>query len=235
MIMKRLIVILFVVSLSSTWISCGGGGDDGGTPAIPLKTNVIRSIQPGDTWNYSVTGVFINNSTTVNLNGSVNNQILASTKLDPVTSVNCFDEYSVMNLILSSGPPIVISQHTYISQDSNGSIFIHGLNLGAGDAWVSAPSGGKYLSNQSPVLVGQNYGGSVTLSDGTTVKTSSSVDVIEDVQTNMGKYQAYKMTEDATIKQLNGIWTYQNNTLWYVPGLGTVKVRIDTTTYSGSG
>ncbi len=43
------------------------------------------------------------------------------------------------------------------------------------------------------------------------------------------------MTEDATIKQLNGIWTYQNNTLWYVPGLGTVKVRIDTTTYSGSG
>lgn len=201
-----------------------------------MKTSQIRNIQPGDTWNYSGTGTLSNGTTTINLTGTATTQILSSTKLDPVTSTQCFDEYTAMNMTSSSGQHLVTSAHDYGVQDSNGTLYICGEDFGTGlgDTWVTAASGGIFLSDQSPVSVGQNYGTSVTYTDGTTETISISVVGIEDVQTNIGNLESYKVTIDATINFPNGTKVVENNTIWFVPGLGSIKLASNSTSYSGS-
>jgi len=173
--------------------------------------------------------------TTINLTGTATDQILSSTKLDPVTSTPCLDEYTTMDMTSSSGTHIVTSVHNYLVQDSNGTLYTCGedFGTGSGDTWVTAASGGIFLSNQSPVSVGQNYGTSVTYTDGTTETIAISVVGIEDVQTNIGNLESYKVTGDATINYSNGTRVVENNTIWYVPGLGTIKLASDATSYSG--
>jgi hypothetical protein len=201
-----------------------------------LKTNQIRNIQPGDTWNYSGTGTFSNGTTTINLTGTATAQILSSTKLDPITSTQCFDQFTTEDMTGPSGTHVVVSVHDYLVQDSNGTIYTSGVDfgIGLGDTWVTAASGGTFLSNQSPMSVGQNYGTSVTYTDGTTETISASVIGIEDVQTNIGNLESYKVSVDATINSSNGTRTVENNTIWYVPGLGSIKLVSNSTSYSGS-
>ena len=140
-----------------------------------------------------------------------------------------------MDMTSSSGTHIVTSVHNYLVQDSNGTLYTCGedFGTGSGDTWVTAASGGIFLSNQSPVSVGQNYGTSVTYTDGTTETIAISVVGIEDVQTNIGNLESYKVTVDATINFSNGTRVVENNTIWYVPGLGTIKLASDATSYSG--
>ncbi len=203
--------------------------------AIPLKTNVIRTLQPGDTWNYAVTGALIS----YGVSGTLTFQVMTAKKWDPIESVYCLDRYATHNLTFSGTipplvmPPLVTSVHDYLLQDFAGSIYIYGTDFTFGDTWVSAASGGKFLSTQSPMSIGQNYEVSVAFTDGTTSTLSSSVVAIEDVQTNSGEFQAYKITVNATINFPYSIKVVQNNTMWYVPGLGNfVKYVSDATTYS---
>lgn len=234
---KYLLLLALLGALTLILTGCGGGGrgSTGNSGSIiTLKTNTIRSIRPGDTWVYAVSGTWNNGVTTTNISGTITAQILSSAKQSPVTSSNCLDQYSVANLTTSAGQ-LVVSTHSYFLQDANGSMNTYGADfgLGSGDVWVTSPASGYFLSLESPMAVGQNHGTSATYTDGTTMTIAYSVTSIENVDTGAGRYEAYKITQNATINYTNGIKVIENNTIWYVPGLGMVKTVSDATRYSG--
>lgn len=234
---RYLLLLVLLGTLTLILAGCGGGGsgpsgNSGNT--ITLKTSAIRSIKPGDTWAYAGSGTWNNGATTSNISGTSTTQILSSTKQSPITSGNCLDQYSVANLTTSAGQSVV-STHSYLLQDANSSINTYGADfgLGSGDVWVTSPASGYFLSFESPMAVGQNHGTSAAYTDGTTMTIAYSVNAIENVDTGAGKYEAYKITQNATINYTNGIKVVENNTIWYVPGLGTVKILSDATRYFG--
>ncbi len=230
-----LAILIFVLFI----YGCGGGGDSGSedisaSTLIPLKTNTIRTAQAGDTWNYSVTGTYTANSTTVNLSGTGNETILSSPKQDPITLTNCLDYHLMISLSGPSGFSASIIGHTYILQDATGTEYEYGLNDGFNDMWVSEASGGYFVSSQSPVIANQSYGASVTYSDGSTETTSAQIVGIENVNTPAGYYEAYKVFVNATYIFTDGTRTVESDTFWSVPGLGTVKETLNITYYTGS-
>jgi hypothetical protein len=221
------------------WVSamvlyaCGGSSSQ--SNVIPLKTSTLRIIRPGDTWNFTVTGTSNDSVNTVNISGTSTTQVLTSTKPSPLTLANCLDEYTSTNLTASSGQSITSNTHSYYTQDDNGSIIIYGTNdgLGSDDIWVISPASGYFLSTLSPMAVGQTYGNSVEYSDGTMDDYTSSVVAIENVDSGMGIYEAYKIVTNATVNFTNGSKVVENYTDWYVPGLGLIKVTSDATRYAG--
>ena len=102
---SKWLVIVSVISMALS--ACGGGG--GSSPqsnVVLLKTSTLRNIQPGDTWNFTVSGTSSDGVNTVNINGTTTTQVLSSTKQSPITLTNCLDEYSITNLTTSSGQSI---------------------------------------------------------------------------------------------------------------------------------
>ena len=198
----------------------------------PPPKNVIRTLQKGDTWNYTVSGTWSNGKTSYNMSGTAMYQILYSEKQSPVTSINCLDEYQVMNITTPVGP-LVFAAHSYFTQDGDGSPYSHGgdFGLGSGDIWVISPSWGYFLLYQSPVNPGQNYGTSVTYSDGTSRTYSSSVIMMENVSTGIGTFEAYRIAGASTINFADGRSTVMSQTIWFVPRLGVVREISDATSY----
>jgi len=236
--MKKKCSVLFVVPLVLTilLLDCGGGGG-GSTPApnpIALKTSTIRNLQSGDTWNFSGSGTYSSDGSTVNISASGSETILSSTKQDPITSTNCLDSFLTLSLSGPSGIPASISFHGYEFQDSTGTIYECGENDGSGDIWVSAASGGYFVSSQSPVATNQSYGNSVTYTDGSTATITEHVIGTENVNTNAGYYEAYKILENATVNYNDGTSAVESNTIWFVPGLGMVKETLNVKYYTGS-
>ncbi len=225
-----LAVLIFVLSL----YGCGGGGGTTAPNPIPLKTSTIRMGQPGDTWNYSVTGTVTASGTAVNVTGNGTDAILSSIKQDPITSTNCLDEFITISLSGPSGFSASLNSHGYVFQDSTGTIYNCGFNDGSGDSWVSAASGGYFVDAQSPIATNQSYGSSVTYSDGSTETYSTQVVGTENVSTPAGYYEAYKFLLNATNTYTNGTSQVQSNIVWYVPGLGTVRETFNITEYTGN-
>ena len=237
--MKKRYSLLFVIPVVLTilLLGCGGGGGGGSTPApnlISLKTSTIRTMQAGDTWNLSGTGTYSSGGSTVNISASGSETILSSTKQSPVTSINCLDSFLTLSLSGPSGIPASLSFHGYEFQDSTGTIYECGDNDGSGDIWVSAASGGYFVSSQSPMAPNQSYGSSVTYTDGSTATITEHIIGTENVNTNAGYYEAYKILENATFTYTDGTSSVESNIVWFVPGLGTVKETLNVTYYTGS-
>ncbi len=227
-----LAIFLFAVVLSA----CGGGGGDSSTPSsIPLKTNTIRNIAAGDTYNYTATGTINNGQSTIDMSGTVAMQILSTTKQSPITLSDCLDQYLVINLS-NAGNTQTVSGHSYVLQDLTGTVYLCGQDVGSGDSWVTSPAGGQYLSFNSPIVVGQNGGASVTFSDGSSLTYSYSVIAIESVTTGKGTFEAYRILQNSTYDYAVGVIDRMvgTNTIWYVPGLGgSVKTIMNASYYTG--
>jgi len=213
-----------------------GGGDTSSSASAPapiaLKTSTIRTLQPNDTWSYAGTGIYSSGGSAVNIAATVSDTILSSAKQDPITSINCLDEFITISLLGPSGVPTLISSHNYESQDASGTIYVHGENTGSGDIWVNAESGSKYIALRSPMASNQRYGTSVAYSEGTTATTTQQVSGVENVNTTAGYYQAYRILENAAYTDTNGTGSVESNTVWYVPGLGVVKETMNVTYYT---
>lgn len=228
--MKKLFVLLALLL-----IGCGGGGGGSSSSAptpIALKTNTFRTLQAGDTWNYSGAGTINNGSGDVNLTGTIQTQILNTMKLDPVNSTNTLDQLTTISLTpQGTTTPVVSSSHYYFLQDGTGSFFNYGKSITSGDIWVSLGSGGKFMDTQSPMATGQSYGTSVIYSDGSTNTFSVSVLGTENVSTGVGFLEAYKTTINTTLNNADGTKDVQTDTEWYVPGLGIVRAAVNETHY----
>jgi hypothetical protein len=232
--MKRYsLAVLLSVSFLLSQCGGGSGGDEGSSSSIvtPLKTSTIRTFVPGDSWSYTGSGTITQGGSTVSITGSGSDQILSSSKVDPVTAVNCLDEYLTLTLT-GPGGTVTTRTDTFFTQDGTGSVFVYGTNVGSGDIWITSTPY-YYLSSLSPMAVGQSYGGSVTFTDGSTLTVSDIVTGTENVSTGIGTFETYKINQSATYNFTNGDRTVENNTIWYVPGLGMVQLQANTSYHSG--
>ncbi len=190
----------FLVVLSLILIGCGGDGGSSSPPepeVIHLKTNTIRSLQAGDTWNYSGTWTYNNGNGDVSNTVTPQSHILSSMKLDPLLSINTIDQLTEL--------PNNSNAHSYFLQDGTGSLFEYGGTLNTNsDVWVTIGSGGNFLFYLSPVAVGQKHNANVTYNDGSTETFSASVIGTENVQTGVGLLEAYKITENVTFNNVDG-------------------------------
>ena len=227
------ISILLVIILLT--LACGSSGDDSPPPpsVIALKTSTIRDIAPGDSWNYSVTARLYDSTTTYNLTGEASEQILSTTVFDPITSTNCLDKFTTLNLS-GSGQTINDSFHDYGLQDANGSIHVYGENDGSGNVWINT-SPGYYVQIVSPVTLGQSGGKTFTYTDGTSqtyayVVAGSTVNV----NTAIGTFEAYRISVDRTWNYSTGRRLISTAEADYVPGLGTIKQTSTGSMYQGT-
>ncbi len=233
---KYTLLLIVLLALTTSLFNCGGGGG-GNTPGpnpIPLKTNTIRTIQTGDTWNFSGSGTFTSYGSSIDISASGSETILSSTKQDPITSTNCLDDFLTISVSGPAGAIGSLSGHTYVLQDSTGTVYVYGGNDGTVDTWVSAESGGYYVDSQSPVATNQSYGNSTTYSDGSTETTSIQVTGTDYVSAPAGYFETYKILLNSTYTYTDGTSAVESNVIWYVPGLGTVKETISVTYYTGT-
>jgi hypothetical protein len=202
--------------------------------SFTIVPSTIRTIMQGDRWNYKGSGKWDNGKKTIKFSGKGTRQILSSTKQSPITKDNCLDGYMVVNISTPSGA-LVVSTHDYFLQDIDGSISSYGADFGtgSGDVWVTSPTSGNYFTIESPIAVGQSNGYSITYTDGTTMTVSYLVEGVESVTTGIGKFMAYRVSENATINYTNGNTAVESIINWYVANLGSVKMTSDTTLYSG--
>lgn len=200
-----------------------------------LKTSVIVQRVPAMTLNYALSGTAYQGSQSAPVSGTATVQTLASSKQSPVTYENCFDEYTSFTFS-GAGQTLTQSGHLYFLQDAGGSVRVYGGRIEDNDAWVVSPANGYVLSIMSPVAVGQSYGASATLSDGSSLTFTYSIDAIENVSTLLGTYQAYRGSTSRTWDYASGSFTRvtQTGTVWLVPGLGEVKSNMNVKMYSGS-
>lgn len=203
------------------------------TGSFTIVPSTIRTFMQGDRWNYKGTGSWDNGKKTIKFSGKGTRQILSSTKQSPITKDNCLDGYMVMNISTPTGT-LVVSTHDYFLQDLDGSISSYGADFGtgSGDVWVNSPTSGNYFTIESPITVGQSNGYSITYTDGTTMTVSYLVEGIESVTTGIGKFMAYRVSENATINYTNGNTAVESIINWYVANLGSVKMKSYTTLYS---
>lgn len=215
-------------------VSCGGGGGGGGgsSSVISLKTSTIRSESIGDYWHWSGTGTLNDGSTTINLTGTMSTQILSTMKQSPINFTNCLVEYSVLTL---SGPGGSVSgdDYSYFLQDANGAIYEYGRKELGQDVWVVSPSIGYFLSTASPMGVGQSNSGIAWYNDDSKITYSYTVTSKENVSTSLGTYESYKLSISFTFEYFWGDSVVVSKNIWYVPGLGTLKVVANETLYSG--
>jgi hypothetical protein len=232
--MKKIFIHMFSLVLTIGLFGCGGGGDGSSSSnVIPLKTNNIKQAESGDSWNYNLNGTYSDTSQSFNVSGTLNGQILATTKQSPITLEICLDRYSTGTLT-GPGGSITLDSHSYFLQDSNGSIYVYGEGeSGSPDTWVVSPVSGYYLEMESPMSIGQSNGASVLFSDGENLTFSYSVDAIENVSTGVGTFEAFRTSQSFSHDFGGGDSTVIVETVWIVPGLGIVKEDADITYYIG--
>jgi hypothetical protein len=218
-------VVFGFVSLYLLLPSCGGGGGGGGSTAqVPLKTSVIRTMGPGDSWRFTVSGTVSEGTVQVGFTGTASAEILSIPVISPVTSDNCLDQYTLMNLNIPGVGPTPIDSHVYFRQDVNGSILEYGEgSSGIGNIWVVSPASGYYMNLPSPMAAGLSSASSITYDNGTSATYSLQITGTDNVSTGMGIYESYEVHYNYDLSEPSGAGESIMTTMWYVPGLGMIK------------
>ena len=224
------------VSLCFLLNACGGGGGGGaGAPAqVPLKTSLIRTMVPGDSWQFSLSGTVTEGTRQIGFTGTVSVEIMSSPVISPVTSDNCNDQYTVMNLSIPGASPI--DSHVYFRQDVNGSILEYGEGAsGLPNIWVVSPASGYYMNLPSPMGTGLSSASSVSYDDGTTATYSIQITGTDNVSTGIGIYESYEIHYNYDFAEPSGAGGGVMATMWYVPGLGMIKEDAYVASWDGPG
>jgi hypothetical protein len=228
--------VLLGVYLCFLLTACGGGGaGGGGTPEpVQLKTNVIRTMIPGDSWQYSVSGTVNEGTGQAGFTGTASAEILSSPVISPVTSDSCSDQYTTMNLNIPGVPPI--DSHVYLRQDINGSILEYGEGAsGFPNIWVVSPAAGNYMNLPSPMAAGMSSSSSIIYDDGTTATYSVQITGTDNVSTGVGIYESYEIHSNYDSSEPSGAGESIMATMWYVPGLGMIKEDSYVASWEGPG
>lgn len=229
-------VVFGFVSLCFLLPSCGGGGGGGPVAQVPLKTSVIRTMVPGNSWQFSVSGTILQGAGQIGFTGTASAEILSILVTSPVTSDNCLDQHTLMNLNIPGVGSQPFDSHVYFRQDANGSILEYGEGgSGIGNIWVVSPASGYYVNLPSPMAAGFSSASSITYNDGTTATYSLQITGTDNVSTGMGIYESYEVHYNFDSSEPSGAGGSTMATMWYVPGLGMIKEDSNVASWDGPG
>lgn len=229
-------VVFGFVSLCFLLPSCGGSGGGGQSAQIPLKTSVIKRMVPGDSWRFTVTGAINEGPGQIGFTGTVSAEILPIPVASPVTSDNCLDQYTLMNLNIPGVGSMPFDSHIYFRQDVNGSILEYGEGDSvSGNTWVVSPASGYYVNLPSPMAAGLSSVSSIAYDDGTTATYSLQITGTDNVSTGMGIYESYEIHYNYDSSEPSGAGGSIMATMWYVPGLGMIKEDSYVASWDGPG
>ena len=242
----RKTVAISSVALAVMWGLCGcsgggggGGGGDDSSPAPhhaedcqPITTNQYGQLSAGEQWNYSSSGYYTypGSGETAPITGSMIIQIMNDTKTDPLNNVVCLDWWRDETYSIG-GTQLQAAHHFYQQQLSDGTLLIYGINRGTGDAWITTPSSGYFIREQSPVTLNQTLSASMTLTDGSTYTYSGTIaPSTVNISVPAGNYETYLLNAEVT--ETFGTTEEVENFQWYiVPSFGLVREVINSTTY----
>ena len=158
-------------------------------------------------------------------------QIMNDTKTDTLNGVVCLDWWRDETFSIGGGAPLQAAHHFYQQQLSDGTLLIYGINRGSGDAWITIPSSGYFIREQSPVTLNQTLSASMTFTDGSTYTYSGTIaPSTVNISVPAGNYETYLLNAEVT--EVFGTTEEVENFQWYiVPGFGLVQEVINATTY----
>ncbi|HLK59972.1 MAG TPA: hypothetical protein VKU00_25655 [Chthonomonadaceae bacterium] len=190
----------------------GGGGSAGGT-VFPLATR-LATLQPGNTWTYSVTGNGTVNGQAVTVSGTITISVAQATLNGQAVLAQTIAE----NFSLNNGGTFAQNTTTYYIQDPN-----TGDVKEVGDL----PSGGNTARTlNSPLLVvpgswstASSYDNLGTFNTGDTIHRTFTIEGTQVVTTPSGTFTAWKVAVSQTANT-GGTVAESNVTWWFAPEMG---------------
>lgn len=220
--------VIAVGILLALLAGCGGGGGGGGLITPPTPPGDMREAQPGDYWEYDVTGTLSAPGMGIPVTqvwGTVTITVLSSTETSPISGETCRISQAV--LALTDG----VEAHQFVYR--NYFDIAHGAWAGtqyASDpiSWVDDPASGHIEPGPDSIGVGDNYdSGTHRLTSGETRRVTWVVLEVVSVSTPLGAFSTYRVSE--TITANGGV---NACTTWVYPPLGTVASN-DMMTFDG--
>lgn len=211
---KLLVPLLGVlVLLVSLMAGCGGGGGGGGSIAAVPLSSTMRQMQPGDEWDYSVTGTVSDGGDTVPVTGTISVVWGAQTITTPgLATANVV----LFNMTLTgNGTNITDWRRYYQTQDAGGTLWEYGGEDSDGVYWVTSPVSGRVVDYPSPMVQGTSWGENTMYSNGDTDNASATIVGTETVSVSAGVFETYKAIGNANFGGYPA-----TTTEWIAPQIG---------------
>ena len=215
----RYAIFLPVIALSSfSGTVFGSDSQTKNSDTNKLTSSDIRTYHQGDAINYSS----IIAGSGIALTGTLK-QSISKTVTNP-SGKKCL-EHTVSTTYRGIGGPTPLNVRLLYYQDEQNSLYECGFYDNKTSSYVfitdtpNTPSS-IALSIKSPMKVGNTTSNLITYTDGTWKDCTRSVQAIEDVDTAIGVYESYKITESCS----NSADSSNTMTaMWFVPNIYTVK------------
>ena len=215
----RYAIFLPVIALSGfSGTVLGSESQTKNSGVIKLTSSDIRTYHQGDAINYTS---FVAGSG-IALTGTLK-QSISNTVANP-SGKKCL-EHAVSTTYTGIGGPTPLNVRLLYYQDKQNSLYECGFYDNKTSSYVfitDTPNtpGGIALSIKSPMKVGNTTSNLITYTDGTWKDCTRAVQAIEDVDTTIGVYESYKITESCSNSADNSLTT---TAMWFVPNIYTVK------------
>ncbi len=208
------------------------GADQVGGELLSLTTSSLRVVQVGDFWKYSERRAGVENGQFFTLVGTLTTSILSDTITDAVGNQARITSIST-NLVRQEDQfPVTSMAQLYHSQDSDGTLYLHGFLDDSVQPpvsrFVKVPSEGKAIVWGSPMNLGAvvqtNF---IEYVDGSTETVEAVAVALERITVAAGTFVALRV--EGSGSHTTGTTTFTSAfTSWIVPELAA-SVRYETT------
>lgn len=227
--MARRIVLGCLVVLLGVLAGCGGGGNGG---SLPLPTAEVRQMEPGDRWDYAVTGTVTVETTVSTKNPNTGDTLSQDVTVDTIdltgactrtvsdetieTPQDIDAQIVLVNLDLSGeGFTRTFVGREFITQDADGTIWIHGGETNGNQFFVNNPDDGQYKHVVSPLVQGISWAASVSLTNGVTFQDLHTASNTQQIVVPAGTFQSFVVDGQGRCFGLSS-----SGKQWWIPQIG---------------
>ncbi|HUV06068.1 MAG TPA: hypothetical protein VMX94_13345 [Armatimonadota bacterium] len=232
---RGFILVVLVVLAGAVLVGCGGSSglhleegkfaEDGGAEVVELQ-NAVRQMQPGDSWEYEVTGSVSDGKATSEVTGAYTVTVSADTVAAPLGDVT---RVVLESATLSyNGGIHPLPNKSYITQDENGTVWTYGGERNSSVYWVDVPSEGRYMSVASPLTQETNWTKYVRLTDGSTFNLAYAAAGVVTITVPAGNLETRKLAGNGTFAGMPSVVQE-----WWAPQIGAPVQRTVVFTHQG--
>jgi tetratricopeptide (TPR) repeat protein len=211
------------------------------TPAsnfVASSERNLRIFQPGDYINYKVTGFVYINGMDVPIFGTAQYKVLDDTQDDHYGNKCKIFRHSMNYTVVGKERSIKISNfdNVYFTQDSNGSVMIHGYenHNKKTRAYVKVPTTGWHLAFKCPLNVHESVSQNIVYDDGSSKNGTDMVLSEERVSVPAGVFNSVKTISNTLITSADSGKMQNMETTWLVPKIGPIRSNLEYSYDKGS-